>query len=215
MGKKFTELFENVYYYVVWFLFKVFLYSFFKIEIIKLSQYPLPKSCIIVANHRSILDTALLFILFKEKLKFISTPEVMNYPFWGKLLKPFDCIIVSRDGFDRPAIKNAMCFLVDGGRLILFPEGGIRPKPYVSFTTGAAFLSIKANVPVIPVGIQNSLPALKDFQKRKFKSKVKAIIGETIYPEGDHKLFSQKMQDTLAELEAWDDTVSLEVQSKC
>ena len=71
------------------------------------------------------------------------------------------------------SVKISLKILKNNGLLMLFPEGtrngmakGVKPKD------GAIKLAIKANVPIIPIGIQGNF---KPFRR------IKVNIGEPIY----------------------------------
>ncbi len=70
---------------------------------------------------------------------------------------------------DRSNARNSLKSMTEGARIIagrgisvlLFPEGGRSPKGLREFKEGAAYIAIKAGVPVVPmamVGMREMLP---------------------------------------------------------
>ena len=64
---------------------------------------------------------------------------------------------VSRGTADREALQRCIAVLEAGEPLVLFPEGERKSGPTVQpLFDGAAYVALKAGVPIVPVGIGGS-----------------------------------------------------------
>lgn len=84
---------------------------------------------------------------------------------------------VKREYSDTGALNKASVLLKNGNIVGIFPQGRIVSiKSVFEPKAGAALLSVKENVPVLPVSV---------FSQGKIRpfSKITVIIGKTIFPE--------------------------------
>ncbi|MEY3459187.1 MAG: 1-acyl-sn-glycerol-3-phosphate acyltransferase [Planctomycetota bacterium] len=124
---------------------------------------------IIVANHTSPADPVLLwtrhFAEFqKPHLRVIGYLTAREYYEKHALItwvcRAMECIPVDRNGRDMQPLRLALRRLSEGRLLGLFPEGRLNAtspnNQLLPGDTGAAWLALKANVPVIPVFIHHA-----------------------------------------------------------
>ncbi|MBL8816443.1 MAG: 1-acyl-sn-glycerol-3-phosphate acyltransferase [Planctomyces sp.] len=124
---------------------------------------------IIVANHTSPVDPAILWIRhfdqFKvRRLRVIGFMMAREYYVRGGVVswvcRAMQSIPVDRDGKDMAPAKDALQRLKEGRLLGLFPEGRLNTSApnerLLPGGTGVAWLALKANVPVIPVFIHDA-----------------------------------------------------------
>ncbi|MEY4251507.1 MAG: hypothetical protein RL691_388, partial [Actinomycetota bacterium] len=70
------------------------------------------------------------------------------------MLSALGAFPVTRGSADREALKRCIAVLEAGEPLVLFPEGTRQSGPIVQpLFDGAAYVAVKAGVPIIPVGI--------------------------------------------------------------
>lgn len=127
---------------------------FFKPKVVKKRGAKLPPSCIIVSNHKSLMDFVLYVLVFPFRtIRFLMAEVLFNK---GKLFATFLHLLggikVDRDAFDFEFVSNSLEVLDKGGTLGIFPEGRlpINNKPW-PFTVSAAFIASKTDAPVVPV----------------------------------------------------------------
>ncbi len=122
------------------------------VELARGTPLPAQGPRLVVANHRSMLDTPLLLRLFGGH--FLSQIEVSRMPLLGTAARASGAVFVDRaNPNSRVSAIRAMRRLLDAGRtLIVFPEGttflGDEVRP---FQTGAFI--VPQGVEVIPVGL--------------------------------------------------------------
>lgn len=127
---------------------------FFKPRVFKDGVKKLPSPCIIVSNHKSLLDFVLYLLIFPLRtIRFLMAEVLFNK---GKLfstfLKLLGGIRVDRDAFNFEFVSQSLEVLDKGGTLGIFPEGRlpINGKPW-PFTVSTAFIASKTEAPIVPV----------------------------------------------------------------
>lgn len=139
--------------------------------IIGLQNVASPGPSLIVTNHLGDADLILGFAYTPSELLPIAKIELYSIPVLGKLLEWYGVIWIRRGQPDRSAIKAILDALRDGFIVGIAPEGresltgGLEEG-----TTGAAYIALKANVPLIPAtftGTENSrvFRNIKHFQR--------------------------------------------------
>ena len=114
----------------------------------------LPKSFILVSNHKSLLDFALCLVIFPFRtIRFLMAEVLYNKgKFFSFLLNAWGGIKVEREGRNFSFVADSLEVLDDGGIVGIFPEGrlpvGGKPWP---FTTSTAFIALHCDAPIVPV----------------------------------------------------------------
>ena len=145
----------------------------YRVKIIGKGNIPKKGAIIFCGNHRSYLDAPLMVATAGRHMYFMGKEELRKVPIFRFLGAVFGVIFVKRDAKDITSLKISLKHLKNGECIALFPEGtrngmakGVKPKD------GAIKLAIKANVPIVPVGVQGNF---KPFRK------IKVNIGKPIY----------------------------------
>jgi 1-acyl-sn-glycerol-3-phosphate acyltransferase len=111
---------------------------------------------VFVANHASYMDIPALLSQLPQSFRFFAKKALYKIPFLGWHLRWAGHLPV-----DRSNARNSLKSMSEGARVIarkhlsvlLFPEGGRSPHGLREFKEGAAYIAIKAGVPVVPVAI--------------------------------------------------------------
>jgi 1-acyl-sn-glycerol-3-phosphate acyltransferase len=117
---------------------------------------------VLVANHASFLDIPTILSAVPVEIRFFAKKSLFSIPFIGWYLSRGHLEVERGDA--RSSLKS----LLEGARLIkergisvlLFPEGGRSPEGMRPFIEGAAYLAIKAGVPIVPIGLVNTRAVL-------------------------------------------------------
>ena len=131
-----------------WLLFKP------KVRLAPGASRRLPKNCILVSNHTSLMDFVLYFLMFPRRTIRFPMAEVLYNK--GKamafLLDALGGIKVDRDGKDFGFVPECLEVLDSGGTLGIFPQGRLplNGKPF-PFTVSTAFIATNTDAPIIPV----------------------------------------------------------------
>lgn len=172
-------------------------------------RYPerLPASgpYVLAPSHRSALDFLFAGCVTRRPLRFMIKEEVWRYPRVGRFVEWFGAFPVSRGAPDRTALRLAQEALATGDPLVVFPEGTRREGPAITeLHEGAAFLALRAGVPIVPVGIGGSTQVLVRGEKlpHLFR-RVEVVVGEPIFvgPSGG-SVRRQQVTDTTEQLRA-------------
>ena len=127
----------------------------------------IPRHVVIVANHASFLDGAVLSAAIPGELTFVAKHE-FSETFWeGNFLRRLGTIFVKR--VDRSAgLKGADELteaVKDGERVVVFPEGTLLRRPgLLSFRLGAFAAATAASAAVVPVAIRGTRDVLRGEQ---------------------------------------------------
>jgi 1-acyl-sn-glycerol-3-phosphate acyltransferase len=172
-----------------------------------------PGGAILAANHVSMLDSVLLFTTHLGKQPhFVAKSELYDLKIgqWKALawfLDKVGTLPVNRGTADRAMINQCTDLLNAGEWVCIFPEGTRKTAGVVSAEMGeamggAAFLSARTDVPVIPIGIGGTEHIMIEGNRFPRFPRVTYIIGEPIYPhdfEGKRKERVTNMTNAIME----------------
>jgi 1-acyl-sn-glycerol-3-phosphate acyltransferase len=109
---------------------------------------------LIVANHRSAIDVAVLLEIFGGHM--VSRADLASWPLIGASARSVGTIFVDRTSTasGAGAIREIRRLLAAGQRVILFPEGTTFEGDLVRPFQGGAFIAaLRTNAAIVPVGI--------------------------------------------------------------
>ena len=142
---------------------------------------------VFVANHRSYMDTPVVLASIPVEFRFFAKKGLFLIPFLGTHLKRAGHLPVVR-GNARESLKS----MTQGAHLIrernvsvlLFPEGGRTEGQMRDFKEGAAYIAMKAGVPLVPLGIQGTRAVLPKGSGHIRAGEVLLRIGDPIPTSG-------------------------------
>ncbi len=164
-------------------------------------------SYVVVSNHSSFMDIPALYTALPIEVRFFAKKGLFSIPLLGWHLQRAGHLPVIR-GDARASLKS----MSDGAKLIrargvsvlLFPEGGRTQTGMRPFKEGAAYIAIKAGVPVVPVGLVNMRSVLPMGSGLLRPASVEINIGEPIDTTGmtlhDRGRLNEILQERVAEL---------------
>ena len=141
-------------------------------------------SCIIAANHSSYFDFISLIAVVHRKIYFLTAEKFYKSKFWYPLVAWTGQIKVDRESSDKKGVYDKVfSTLKDNKVLGIFPEGTRSADGKIGKTfTGVAKFAIKAQVPVVPVGITGTYELMSRHDKMpKFKKSIKINIGRPLF----------------------------------
>ncbi len=142
---------------------------------------------VFVSNHVSYMDIPVVLGNIPEEFLFLAKEELFNIPMLGTHLKTAGHVQVPRED-PRSAIrtlKHTAALLHDGRSTLVFPEGGRSETGELQeFKDGAAFLAIRAQIPVVPVAMIGMRSILRMHTLVFHRGRVTLRIGEPISTVG-------------------------------
>lgn len=144
----------------------------------------LPQGPFILAPvHRSNIDTPLAGAITKRRMCFLGKESMWKYKASAWLFNNLGGVPVRRGTSDREALRKCVEVLERGEPLVIFPEGGRRSGPILeALQEGAAYLAVRAGVPIVPVGIGGSERAMPIGAKLIRPTRIHIVVGEPIFP---------------------------------
>ena len=162
---------------------------------------------VFVANHASYMDIPAILARLPHQFRFFAKKGLFSIPFLGWHLKRAGHLPV-----DRSNARNSLKSMSEGARIVaergisvlLFPEGGRTPEGLRPFKEGAAYIAIKAGVPVVPmaiVGMRALLP-MKSIHLRAGRAELR--IGDPIPTVGmklhDREALTERVREEVVGL---------------
>ena len=145
------------------------------------------RSYVIASNHLSLMDTPLVLAYLPLQFRFLAKRSLFRVPFIGGHLKRAGHVAIPREdarGSLKAMAEAARMIQQRGVSALVFPEGGRSMGRLQEFKEGAAYIAIKAGVPLVPVAIQGTLEALPMGSVTVRPGRVRMRIGEPIPTAG-------------------------------
>jgi 1-acyl-sn-glycerol-3-phosphate acyltransferase len=163
---------------------------------------------VFVANHRSFMDIPVLLAYLPLQFRFLAKKGLFLIPFLGTHLRRAGHLPVIKDN-PRASLKSmtdaARILREHGMSVMLFPEGG-RSKDGLlqDFIEGAAYIAVKAGVPVIPIAMTGTREVLPMGSLQIMSGIVELRIGDPISTANmtmqNRATLTQMMHERVADL---------------
>ncbi len=160
---------------------------------------------VFASNHLSYMDTPVILTHIPADFRFMAKDGLFKIPLLGTHLGQAGHIPVPRED-PRAAVKTmsvaANSIRTRNISLLIFPEGGRSHDGVLQpFKDGAAYIAIKAGVPVVPLGISGTREILAMHSATFHRGHVTLRIGEPIPTEGltlhDRKSVTDSVRKTV------------------
>lgn len=143
---------------------------------------------VFAANHLSYMDTPVVLSSIPVQFRFLAKEGLFRIPLLGTHLKSAGHIPVPRED-PRAAVRTlslaAESIRLHGISVLIFPEGGrSRDGTLREFKDGAAYIAIKAQVPLVPLALSGTRELLPFGSGTFHAGPVRLRIGEPIPTEG-------------------------------
>jgi 1-acyl-sn-glycerol-3-phosphate acyltransferase len=134
----------------------------------------LPKSCILVSNHISLMDFVLYLVVFPFRtIRFLIAEVMYRNKFMATLLNLIGGIRVDRDAKAFGFVSDALEVLDDGGTVGVFPQARLPVKGQkFPFTVSTTFIAMHTSAPIVPVYTDGNYGLFK---------RANVVIGKPIY----------------------------------
>jgi 1-acyl-sn-glycerol-3-phosphate acyltransferase len=161
--------------------------SFIRVRAEGLEKLDPNGSYVFVSNHASYMDIPAILSVLPQQFRFFAKTGLFRIPFLGTHLKRAGHFPV-----DRSNARNSLRSMSEGAAhvterhisVLLFPEGGRSPKGLREFKEGAAYIAIKAGVPVVPIALVGMRDLLPMGSIHLRSGKVRLRVGEPVPTAG-------------------------------
>ena len=150
----------NPVYFAGWCFFR-FVYKFyFGWRVYNPERVPLTGPVILASNHASFLDPPLVGAGVRRDINYLARESLFRFPVIGWVLRNWNSVPVDREGGGAAGLRAILDRLLDGGAIILFPEGTrTRDGNLQQARSGIGLTVIKSNCPVVPVRVFGTFKA--------------------------------------------------------
>jgi len=181
--------------------------GFIRVRVEGLEKLDPHASYVFVSNHASLMDIPAILSRLPYQFRFFAKKGLYSIPFLGSHLKRAGHLPV-----DRSNARNSLKSMSAGAHmmtqrqisLLLFPEGGRSPRGLREFKEGAAYIAIKAGVPVVPIGLAGMRELLPMGSIHIHSGTVVLRIGDPISTEGlklaDRMALTRRLYEEVAGL---------------
>lgn len=147
---------------------------------------------IFAANHHSHVDTPLMLTSIPEPWRHRTfVGAAADYFFGNRLTGTFSALTlnavpIERTRISRDSADRAADLIDDGWSLVIFPEGGRSPDGWgQEFRGGAAYLSLRCGVPIVPVHLAGTGQVLAKGDTTPSRARTTVTFGTPIVPSDD------------------------------
>lgn len=159
------------------------------------------------ANHTSYMDTPVVFATLPFQFRILAKQELWSIPFIGWYLARSGQIPVDTTNprTTLAGLSGGVKALRKGMPLFVFPEGSRTPDGELKeFMAGAAFLAIRAQVPLVPIALSGVYDLLPIHTTHFFPCSIKMMVGEPIdtssYTPRQTEELTAKLREAIAEM---------------
>jgi 1-acyl-sn-glycerol-3-phosphate acyltransferase len=177
------------------------------VELVGRENLPVDTAAVYASNHLSYYDTPVLFGKLPFQFRILAKQSLWPIPFVGWYLNrsgqvPID-VHSSRSTI--AGLLRGVKTLKHGLPLVIFPEGGRAALGVTTpFQSGAAFMSIKAQVPLVPLALVGTYEMLPIHCYSLTPRPLKIVVGEPISTAGtttrDAEALTQRLYAEITEL---------------
>ncbi len=151
------------------------------------TQAPKGRAYVIVPNHTSMLDIAIINACVHVDLRYVSRPFFFKVPIlgWSMYLGGHVALDPKKPKAAARVLRNLGPMFEAGRSLVLFPEGTRTPDGTVqAYRRGPISAAIENGVPLLPVRIEGLFESLPRGRLLPRPSRAKLTIGEPIETTG-------------------------------
>jgi 1-acyl-sn-glycerol-3-phosphate acyltransferase len=147
-------------YFIGWSMFRLMYATYFRWRVYNPENVPLHGPVILASNHQSFLDPPLVGSGLHRPVNYLARESLFRFPILGTILRSWNAVPVDRDGGGASGLRAILDRLLNGGAILLFPEG-TRSKDGTlqAARSGVGLTVIKSNAPVVPVRVFGTFEA--------------------------------------------------------
>jgi 1-acyl-sn-glycerol-3-phosphate acyltransferase len=152
------------------------------------------------SNHTSYMDTPVIFASLPFQFRILAKKELWSIPFIGWYLDRSGQIPIDTNN-PRATLSSlgaGVKALRSGMPLFVFPEGSRTPNGELqTFLSGAAYLAIRAQVPLVPIALSGVYDLLPIHTRHFYPGELTLTAGEPIPTAGMHLRQAEELTERL------------------
>ncbi|MCU0499707.1 MAG: 1-acyl-sn-glycerol-3-phosphate acyltransferase [Anaerolineae bacterium] len=144
-----------------------------------LENLPSKGPLILVGNHVAVIEAGMMATYVPYPIELMAAGDIPLDPRYAWMADLYGIIPIKRGSMDREGMDMALEILHQGGVLGLFPEGGIWETNLKQARQGVAWLSNKAQAPVVPIGfggIEGAVSAITKLRRPRLVMNIGRMI---------------------------------------
>ncbi len=146
-----------------------------------------PGACVFASNHLSYMDTPALFGTLPFQFRILANHYLFRYPFIGWHLTRSGQVPIDQSSLRSQiaGLTRGVATLKAGTPILLFPDGSRSSDGHVrQFLSGAAFMAIRAQVPLVPMALVGTYELLPMHTYHLSPRPLLLVVGEPIVTTG-------------------------------
>ncbi|MBG0787301.1 MAG: 1-acyl-sn-glycerol-3-phosphate acyltransferase [Anaerolineaceae bacterium] len=162
-----------------------------QVEVTGRERLPKKGPIILAGNHVAELEAALMIAFTPGQVEFIGNGDIPFDPNYAFFAKTYKLVPINRGNLDREGLKASLAILNQGGILGIFPEGGTWDPAQMHAQPGVAWLSYKAQAPILPIGfggLKGSLGKALHLKHPKLVMNIGELLPPVTIPKNDLSL---------------------------
>jgi 1-acyl-sn-glycerol-3-phosphate acyltransferase len=162
-----------------------------------LGRYPV---AVYASNHTSYMDTPVIFASLPFQFRILAKKDLWSLPFIGWYLARSGQIPIdtANPHATLSSLGGGVKALRAGMPLFVFPEGGRTPTGELqTFLSGAAYLAIRAQVPLVPIALSGVYDLLPIHTRHFYPGQLVLSVGEPIETSGMHMRQAEALTERL------------------
>ncbi len=166
-----------------------------------------PGACVYACNHLSYMDTPALFGTLPFQFRILANHYLFRYPFVGWHLTRSGQVPIDQSSMRSQiaGLSRGVATLKAGMPLLLFPDGSRSSDGHIrQFLSGAAFMAIRAQVPLVPMALVGTYELLPMHTYHLSPRPLLLVVGEPIATTGmttkNSDEVTQKLLDTISDM---------------
>jgi len=150
----------NFSYRLGWIFFRTFFAVYSRARYFDPEHVPAEGPVILASNHASFLDPPLIGSGLPRMVNYLARDTLFDKPVLGGVLRSWKVVPVDRDGGGGAGLKAILDRLLNGGAILLFPEGTrSHDGKLLPARAGIGLTVIKSDAPVVPVRVLGTFEA--------------------------------------------------------
>ena len=177
------SLAKRLWYDWIRLVFRLLAVALFRIRCEGRQHVPATGGALVLSNHQSHLDPPLIGVASNRRLNYLARETLFRFAPFAWFIRSVGSIPIDREGSGLSGLKETLKRLRQGGAVVIFPEGTrSRDGEVAPLKPGFSALARRANVPLVPVGIEGAFAAWPRRRKFPLPAPIAIVFGPPLEP---------------------------------